>query len=73
MSAPELEVNKIAKLARLDLSDEEVEQFQGQIGNILKYIVKLGDLDVSDIEPTAHANPVFDVMREDVSRPGKTR
>ena len=70
MSSPELDVKYVANLARLDLSPEEVETFQGQLGDILQYIAKLGDLDVSDIEPTAHANPVYDVMREDVSRPG---
>ena len=70
MSSPELDVKYVANLARLDLSPEEVETFQGQLGDILQYIAKLGDLDVSDIEPTAHANPVYDVMREDVARPG---
>ena len=70
MSSPDLNVEKVANLARLDLSPEEIETFQEQLGNILQYVAKLGDLDVSDIEPTAHANPVFDVMREDKSRPG---
>ena len=70
MSSPELDVKYVANLARLDLSPEEVETFQGQLGDILQYIAKLGDLDVSDIEPTAHANPVYDVMREDEARPG---
>ena len=70
MSAPDLNVEYVAKLARLDLSAEEVERFQTQLGDILEYIAKLGDLDVSGIEETAHANPVFDVMREDVARPG---
>ena len=70
MSSPELDVKYVANLARLDLSPEEVETFQGQLGDILQYIAKLGDLDVADIEPTAHANPVYDVMREDVARPG---
>ncbi len=69
MSSPDLNVEYVAKLARLDLSAEEVERFQGQLGKILEYIAKLGDLDVSGIEETAHANPVFDVMREDVARP----
>ena len=70
MSAPDLNVEYVSKLARLDLSAEEVERFQSQLGDILEYIAKLGDLDVSGIEITAHANPIFDVMREDVSRPG---
>ncbi len=70
MSAPELNVEKTAKLARLDLSAEEIATFQGQLDKILAYVDKLTELDVEGIEPTAHASPVFDVMRDDVSRPG---
>lgn len=70
MSAPELNVAHTAKLARLDLSEAEIATFQGQLEKILAYVDKLTELDVDGIEPTAHASPVFDVMREDVSRPG---
>jgi aspartyl-tRNA(Asn)/glutamyl-tRNA(Gln) amidotransferase subunit C len=70
MSAPKLDVAYTADLARLDLSATEIATFQGQLDKILAYIEKLTELDVEGIEPTAHASPVFDVMREDVARPG---
>ena len=64
MSAPKLDVAHTANLARLDLSAEEIATFQGQLDKILDYVEKLTELDVEGIEPTAHASPVFDVMRE---------
>ena len=70
MSAEKLDVAHIANLARLDLSKEEIATFQGQLDNVLDYVEKLTELDVEGIEPTAHASPVFDIMREDVARPG---
>jgi len=70
MSAPKLDVAHIANLARIDLSEAEVATFQSQLDKILAYVEKLTELDVSGIEPTAHASPVFDVMREDVACPG---
>ena len=70
MSAQKLDVAHIASLARLDLSAEEITTFQGQLDKILDYVEKLSELDVDGIEPTAHASPVFDVMRDDVARPG---
>jgi aspartyl-tRNA(Asn)/glutamyl-tRNA(Gln) amidotransferase subunit C len=70
MSAQKLDVAHIANLARLDLNPDEIATFQGQLDKILAYVEKLTELDVDGIEPTAHASPVFDVMREDVARPG---
>ena len=70
MSAQQLDVAHIANLARLDLSEEEIATFQGQLDKVLAYVEKLSGLDVEGIEPTAHAIPVFDVMRDDVARPG---
>ncbi|MEM7144360.1 MAG: Asp-tRNA(Asn)/Glu-tRNA(Gln) amidotransferase subunit GatC [Verrucomicrobiota bacterium] len=64
-SSPELDVRYVANLARIELSDEEIETFQGQLGRILEYMKQLDALDVSGIEPTAHANPVYDVVRPD--------
>ena len=66
----EIDVRRAAELARINLSDEEAERFGSQLGNILDYIEKLKSLEIDDIEPTAHANPVFDVLRADESRPG---
>jgi len=69
---PDIDVARTASLARLELSAEETTRFHGQLRQILEYVAQLGEVDVSGIEPTAHAVPVFDVMREDVSRPGFT-
>ena len=70
MSKENIDVRYVAGLARLDLSDDECETFQGQLEAILGYIEKLQDVDVEGIDPTAHASPVFDRLREDVSHPG---
>ena len=63
-----MDVQKTAHLARLALSDDEAKLYQTQLDDVLKYIDKLQELDVSGIEPTAHANPVFNVVREDIAR-----
>jgi aspartyl-tRNA(Asn)/glutamyl-tRNA(Gln) amidotransferase subunit C len=65
-------VTYVANLARIELSEDEAARFQGQLDSILDYIRQLESVDVTGIEPTAHASPVFDVLREDVSRPGFT-
>ena len=65
-------VTYVANLARIELSEDEAAQFQGQLVSILDYIRQLESVDVTGIEPTAHASPVFDVLREDVARPGFT-
>jgi aspartyl-tRNA(Asn)/glutamyl-tRNA(Gln) amidotransferase subunit C len=70
MSAPELNVRYTAQLARIQLTEEEISSFQGQLAEILAYVEQLERLDVTGVEPTAHANPVFDVLRDDVARPG---
>ena len=65
MSSPELDVRYVANLARIALSDEEVATFQGQLGRILDYVTQLEKVDVTGVEPTAYANPVFNVFRAD--------
>lgn len=65
-----MDVSQVATLARLELSPEETARFQSQLDHILGHIAQLNAVDVSGIEPTAHANPVPDVMREDVPRGG---
>ena len=69
MSSPKLDVRYVANLARIDLNDAEVSAFEEQLGPVLDYVTKLSQIDVSNVEPTAHANPVFNVFREDVERP----
>ncbi|MEA3188328.1 MAG: aspartyl-tRNA(Asn)/glutamyl-tRNA(Gln) amidotransferase subunit [Chthoniobacter sp.] len=63
------DVRYTAQLARLRLSEEEIETFQTQLSQVLEYIEKLRTLDVSNVEPTAHAYPTFNVFREDIARP----
>ena len=62
------DVPKIAQLARLQLSDEETAKFQAQLSQVLAYVEKLEKVDVTGVEPTAHANAVFNVFREDAPR-----
>lgn len=61
----EIDVAYVANLARIYLTDEEKELFQGQLDEVLHYVHLLDDLNVDGIEPTAHATPQFNVMRKD--------
>ena len=63
------EVRHVARLARLHLSDEELERMREQLDAILAYVDKLRELDVEGVEPTAHAVPLIDVMRDDEVAP----
>ena len=63
------EVEQVARLARLELSDEEKERMRAQLDRILTYIDKLKELDITGVEPTSHAIPMTNVMREDELRP----
>ena len=64
----DLDVAGVAKLARLNLSEAETELFQKQLGDVLAYAEKLRNVDVSAVEPAAHAVPIFNVFREDEPR-----
>ena len=59
------EVQHVARLARLHLTDEEAERMREQLDAILAYIDKLRGLPVDGVEPTAHAVPLVNVMRDD--------
>jgi aspartyl-tRNA(Asn)/glutamyl-tRNA(Gln) amidotransferase subunit C len=63
------DVEHVARLARLHLSDEERARMQDQLSGILAYIDKLRALDVDGVEPTTHAVPLVNVMRDDEIRP----
>jgi aspartyl-tRNA(Asn)/glutamyl-tRNA(Gln) amidotransferase subunit C len=69
-SAPELNIDHVAKLARLALTAEEKATFSQQLGNVLHHIEQLSKVDVSGVEPTAHAFAVTNVWAEDVAQPG---
>jgi aspartyl-tRNA(Asn)/glutamyl-tRNA(Gln) amidotransferase subunit C len=59
-------IQYVANLARVALTPEEEQRLGGQLQNILGYIKKLNEVDVSGVEPTAHAFPLVNVMRPDV-------
>lgn len=61
------EVKHIAKLARLGLSEKEIEKMRGELSKILDYIEKLKEVDVSEVEPTSHPLKVENVTRKDES------
>ncbi|MBN2028509.1 MAG: Asp-tRNA(Asn)/Glu-tRNA(Gln) amidotransferase subunit GatC [Actinobacteria bacterium] len=63
------DVEYVAWLARLDLSEEEIERYTGQLGQVLEHAEKIKSLDTEGVEPTSHAIPLKNVMREDVVRP----
>jgi len=69
MAATDLDVKYVAHLARLSLTPEEEHKFGAQLGQVLGYIEKLNQLDVSHVEPTAHAVPLINVTRPDEIRP----
>lgn len=70
MSQPAFDVRYVANLARIDLSDEEVAQFQNQLSKVLEYVEQLKRVDVSSVDVTSHAHQIFNVFREDTPRPG---
>ena len=69
MSAVEIDVKYVAHLARIALTPEEEQKLGAQLGHILAYIEKLRELDVANVEPTAHAIPLANVTRPDELRP----
>ena len=66
----DLNIDHVANLARIELSPEEKIKFAQQLGEVLHHIEQLRKVDVSGVEPTAHAYPVFNVWAEDVPQPG---
>ena len=69
MAAVEIDVKYVAHLARLSLTPDEEKKLGAQLGNILGYIEKLKELDVTNVEPTAHAMPMVNVTRPDEVKP----
>lgn len=69
-SVAQIDVAYVAHLARLYLTEEERETFQGQLEQIVHYVRKIGELDLTGIEPTSHAHPVQNVFRADEVAPG---
>lgn len=64
-----IDIEKVAKLARLELSEDEKETFGNQLEQILTYMEQLNRLDTTGVGPTSHAIPVHNVFREDETMP----
>jgi aspartyl-tRNA(Asn)/glutamyl-tRNA(Gln) amidotransferase subunit C len=73
MSSSEIDVNYVAHLARIHLTPEEAALFGPQLKHILEYAEKLKELDVTGVEPMAHAFRLVNVTRPDAITPGLTR
>jgi aspartyl-tRNA(Asn)/glutamyl-tRNA(Gln) amidotransferase subunit C len=69
MASAEIDVKYVAHLARIALTPDEEKKIGSQLSNILGYIEKLRELDVSGVEPTAHAVPMVNLTRADEIRP----
>lgn len=67
---PALNIEHVAQLARIALTPEEKDRFAQQLGDVLHHIEQLSKVDVSGVEPTAHAFAVTNVWRDDVAKPG---
>lgn len=67
------EVAHLAHLARLAVTDQELDTFAGQLDVILQAVARVGEVAAEDIPPTSHAVPLTNVLRDDVVRPGLPR
>jgi aspartyl-tRNA(Asn)/glutamyl-tRNA(Gln) amidotransferase subunit C len=63
------QVRQVAVLARLEIPDARISKLTGQLESILEYVAKIGEVDMSGVEPMAHALPLHNVLREDVVGP----
>lgn len=63
------QVAHVARLARLELRDDELTRFTNQLASILAYAAEIAALDVGDLEPMAHPLPLHNVLREDEPQP----
>ncbi len=62
-----IDVAYVANLARLDLTADEAAEFEGQLKEVVQYMAKIGELDLSHVEPTSHAVNIENVLRDDRS------
>jgi aspartyl-tRNA(Asn)/glutamyl-tRNA(Gln) amidotransferase subunit C len=67
------EVEHLARLARLQLTEDELDHYAGQLDVILQSVARVSAVAGDDIPPTSHPIPVENVFRDDVARPGLTR
>jgi aspartyl-tRNA(Asn)/glutamyl-tRNA(Gln) amidotransferase subunit C len=67
------QVLHVARLARLKLTDEEVERMSGELSGILDHVDRISELDLDGVEPTSHVIALENVLRPDVPRPSWSR
>ncbi len=67
------EVAHLARLARLAVTDDELDAFAGQLGDILGAVARVGEVAAENIPPTSHAVPLTNVFRDDLPAPGLSR
>jgi aspartyl-tRNA(Asn)/glutamyl-tRNA(Gln) amidotransferase subunit C len=61
------QVRHVSRLARLHLTDDQLEHFRGQLSSVLEHVAKIGELDVTDVEPMAHPTDIANRLDEDVA------
>ena len=67
------QVLHVAKLARLKVTDDELDRMPAELSKILEHVEKMNELDLEGVEPTSHVVDLTNVLREDVPRPGLPR
>ncbi|MFC1640501.1 Asp-tRNA(Asn)/Glu-tRNA(Gln) amidotransferase subunit GatC [Patescibacteria group bacterium] len=65
MKLPKEEVLKIANLARIELSDQEIKKYSTELGRVLSYVEQLDELDTENVEPIAHISGITAELRDD--------
>jgi aspartyl-tRNA(Asn)/glutamyl-tRNA(Gln) amidotransferase subunit C len=73
VSTDSIDIRYVAKLARIALTDEEIETFSAQLGNLLEHVNALRDLEIENVSATAQVIESRNVMREDSLRPSLDR
>ncbi len=72
MADHSIDVRYVANLARINLSEDEIERFGTQLEGVMEHIAKLSEVDVEGIEATSHATSVSNRVRQDAPQPGIT-
>jgi aspartyl-tRNA(Asn)/glutamyl-tRNA(Gln) amidotransferase subunit C len=67
------QVRHVARLARLELSEEEVDRMAAELAGVLEHIERIGELDLDEVAPTSHVVAVENALRPDVPRPSLPR
>jgi aspartyl-tRNA(Asn)/glutamyl-tRNA(Gln) amidotransferase subunit C len=73
MSEKDFDVEYVAELARIKLTPDEIKTFESQLEQVLEHVAKLNEVDVSKVEPAAHSFAIYNVFREDETRPSLER